>query len=183
MDGHVVTHLGFEFNTIKMEVRLPFNKKLRALQVTQALLEANTVSVTSLNETLGFLSHCCQVVPLGRQFLRRSFSLLRRSQESYHGRIHISKAVKHDLRWWVKFLSAWSTVSMIQLSRINHDVATDASGPSRHWRNIQSTTVCTTHSVTSSFQAHQLQGNVCNFTCVHIVAQAMGNGQGSYRMR
>ena len=79
MDGHIVTHLGFEFDTLKMEVRLPINKKLRALQATQALLEANTVSVTSLDETLGFLSHCCQVVPLGRPFLWNTFSLLHRS--------------------------------------------------------------------------------------------------------
>jgi len=99
MDGHVVTHLGFEFDTLKMEVRLPINKKLRALQATQALLEANTVSVTSLNETLGFLSHCCQVVPLGRPFLRKSFSLLRRSQRPHQRRIFISKAVKRDLHW------------------------------------------------------------------------------------
>ena len=33
MDGHVVTHLGFEFDTLKMEVHLSINKKLRALQV------------------------------------------------------------------------------------------------------------------------------------------------------
>jgi hypothetical protein len=61
MNGHVVTHLGFEFDTLKMEVRLPINKKLRALQSIQALLEAKTVSVTTLDEALGFLSHCCQV--------------------------------------------------------------------------------------------------------------------------
>src|SRR5437762_13706790 len=61
MDGHIVTHLGFEFDTLKMEVRLPANKKLRALQSIQALLEAKTVSMTILDETLGFLSHCCQV--------------------------------------------------------------------------------------------------------------------------
>ena len=106
MDGHIVTHLGFEFDTLKMEVRLPVNKKLRALQATQALLKANTVSVISLDETLGFLSHCCQVVPLGRPFLRKLFSLLRRNHRSYHERIYISKSVKQDLQWWVKFLSA-----------------------------------------------------------------------------
>src|SRR5438045_8182609 len=112
MDGHIVTHLGFEFDTLKMEVRLPINKKLRALQATQALLEANTVSVTSLDETLGFLSHCCQVVPLGRPFLRKLFSLLRRSHRSYRECIYISKSAKHDIQWWVKFLTAWSEVSM-----------------------------------------------------------------------
>ena len=81
MDGHVIIHLGFEFDTIKMEVRLPAHKKLRAFQASQVLLEANTVPVTSLEETLGFLSHCCQVVPLGKPFLRNLFSLLRRGSK------------------------------------------------------------------------------------------------------
>jgi len=98
MDDHVVTHLGFEFDTLKMEVRLPANKKLRALQATHTLLEAKTVSATSLDETLDFLSHCCQVIPLGRPFLRNLFSLLRRSHRSHNDRIYISKNAKHDLQ-------------------------------------------------------------------------------------
>ena len=126
MEGHIVTHLGFEFDSMKMEVRLPLNKKLRALTATQALLEAKTVTTATLDETLGFLSHCSQVVPLGRPFLRNLFSLLRRTDKM--ARIHIPKAAKQDLRWWTRFLSSWPAISMIQCSRVNYDLATDASG-------------------------------------------------------
>src|SRR5579859_6833024 len=35
---------------------------------------------------------------------------------------------RDDLRWWLQFLRSWSSISMIQLSRISFDVATDASG-------------------------------------------------------
>src|SRR5271169_6676844 len=35
---------------------------------------------------------------------------------------------KNDLRWWLQFLTSWSSISMIQLSRISFDVATEASG-------------------------------------------------------
>jgi hypothetical protein len=97
MEGQIVTHLGFELDSIKMEMRLPQNKKLRALQATQALLEAKTITIIALDETLGFLSHYCQVVPLGRPFLRNLFSLLRRTDK--RSRIYISKEAKHDLRW------------------------------------------------------------------------------------
>ena len=128
MDGHVITHLGFEFDTLKMEVRLPAHKKLRAFQATQALIKANTVSVTLLEETLGFLSHCCQVVPLGKPFLRNLFPLLHRSHNKSNQHIRIPKLAKQDLRWWLKFLAGWSAVSTIQPTRHNHDVATDASG-------------------------------------------------------
>ena len=48
-------------STHSQQLRLPVNKKLRALQ---ALREANTVSVTSLDETLGFFLHCRQMILL-----------------------------------------------------------------------------------------------------------------------
>ena len=75
-DDCIIVHLGFEFDSIKMQVSLPPNKKHRALDAINSLLSASTVSLQSLESTLGFLSHCCQVVPLGRPFLRQLFSLL-----------------------------------------------------------------------------------------------------------
>ena len=128
-DGCVVIHLGFEFDSLNMEVRLPRNKKQCAIDAVNSLLSASKVSILELESTLGFLSHCCQVVPLGRPFLRQLFSLLCRndSQRRYR-KIYIPHAVKRDLQWWLQFLFAWSSITMIQLSCVNHDIATDASG-------------------------------------------------------
>ena len=81
MGGHTITHLSFEFDPMRTEVRLPPNKKLRASTTTQALLEAKTVPTAALDETLGLLSHCSYVVPLGRPFLRNLFSLLRHTDK------------------------------------------------------------------------------------------------------
>lgn len=127
MNGQIVTHLGFEIDSEKMEVSLPLNKKLHALDTIQSLLHTKSVSRITLDEALGYLSHCCQVVPLGRPFLRNLFASLRRSSSSPQ-RTRLSRAAKKDLKWWLLFLSSWSTISIIQLSRVNHDVATDASG-------------------------------------------------------
>ena len=66
-DGCVVIHLGFQFDSIKMQVTLPSNKKQRALDAVESLLSSSTISLTALESALGFLSHCCQVVPLGRR--------------------------------------------------------------------------------------------------------------------
>ena len=117
--GRVVVHLGFEFDSSAMEIRLPPNKKQRALDAINSLLSSSTVSLSSLESTLGFLSHCCQVVPLGRPFLRHLYSLI--------SRCTTQRAAK-DLRWWLRFLTSWSAVSMIQPSRPIYDIATDASG-------------------------------------------------------
>src|SRR5579859_7787171 len=80
-NGCVVVHLGFEFDSNSMEVRLPLNKKQRAVDAVQSLLSAETTTHTNLESTLGFLSHCCQVVPLGRLFIRQLFALLCRCTE------------------------------------------------------------------------------------------------------
>ena len=127
--GCVVVHLGFEFDSSAMEIRLPPNKKQRALDAINSLLSSTTVSLSTLESTLGFLSHCCQVVPLGRPFLRHLYSLISCCTTRHRfRRIRIPRAAKDDLRWWLRFLTSWSAVSMIQPSRPIYDIATDASG-------------------------------------------------------
>jgi len=128
-NGCVIIHLGFEFDSSAMEIRLPPNKKQRPVNAVNSLLSSSTVSLINLESTLGFLSHCCQVVPLGRPFLRQLFSLLCRCTERHRfRRIRIPRAAKEDLRWWQRLLTSWSAVSMIQPTRTIYDVATDASG-------------------------------------------------------
>ena len=124
--GTEVMHLGFEFDSDKMEVRLPPNKLRRAQSEVETLLTRKSISQAKLEEVLGFLSHCCQVVPLGRPFLRQLFSLLQR--KTRFRRTRLSSSVKKDLRWWQLFLSGWSSISLIQLSRPTFEVFTDASG-------------------------------------------------------
>ena len=128
-DDSIITHLGFEFNSEHMQVHLPPNKKQQALDTANALLSSSTVTHTMLETTLGFLSHCCQVIPLGRPFLRNLFSQICRRNSRHHPlRVRLTHNSRNDLRWWLRFLTSWSSISMIQLCRISFDVATDASG-------------------------------------------------------
>ena len=124
--GTVVTHLGFQIDSNLMEVRLPPNKHARAVRAVSELALRKHVPQASFEETLGFLSHCCQVIPLGRPFLRQLFSLLKRKLR--YRCIHLNLEAKQELRWWTLFLSSWSTISLIQLSRTIFHVSTDASG-------------------------------------------------------
>lgn len=112
-----------------MQVRLPPNKKRRALNAIADLLLSSKVTLLTLERTLGSLSHCCQVVPLGRPFLRNLFSQVCRSSSQHHlHRVRLNTASRQDLRWWLQFLRSWSSISMIQLPQISFDAATDASG-------------------------------------------------------
>ena len=90
-DGCVVVHLGFEFDSENMQVCLPPNKKQQTLDTVNALLSSSTVTHTMLETTLGFLSHCCQVIPLSRPFLRNLFSQICRSNSHSHLRIQLTR--------------------------------------------------------------------------------------------
>ena len=59
--GTRVMHLGFNIDTTIMEASLPPNKRKRAIAIVHSLLLKSWISRTRLEETLGFLSHCCQV--------------------------------------------------------------------------------------------------------------------------
>lgn len=65
MNDTIVTHLGFEFDSLKMEIRLPRHKHSHVLHTVTDLLKAKSIAYSMLDEALGFLSHCCQVILLG----------------------------------------------------------------------------------------------------------------------
>jgi hypothetical protein len=92
------------------------------------LLSSSRVLLTDLDSTLGFLSHCCQVVRLGRPFLRNLFSLLCRHGRHPSSKTRLSSNPRNDLRWWHRFLVSWSSIlTLIQLSRRFCDVSRDTS--------------------------------------------------------
>src|SRR5256714_883582 len=63
--GTKVNHLGFEINSITMTATLPDSKRQRALDEVTHVISSKSVSAVSLERLLGFLNHCCEVVPLG----------------------------------------------------------------------------------------------------------------------
>lgn len=75
-DGFTVRFLGVELDSEAMEVRLPKDKHIRAINEVQRFLHRRSVSHRALEKLLGFLSFCARVIPLGRPFLRNLFNLL-----------------------------------------------------------------------------------------------------------
>ena len=132
--GTRVMHLGFNIDTTIMEASLPPNKRKRAIAIVHSLLLKSWISRTRLEETLGFLSHCCQVVPIGRAFLRNLFSLFQKATlaicSSHPPYAYLTHAARQDLQWWLIFLNLWSCSIPIQTidARPTFHIATDASG-------------------------------------------------------
>ena len=129
MQGTTVIHLGFIIDSMAMEVRLPPNKAKRARHAVNLLLTAESLTFKQIDEILGFLSHCCQAIPLGRPFLRSMFSLHRCAGKRHRrARTRIPAKVKKDLRWWQVLLGEWSALSIAPRERNTFEVWTDASG-------------------------------------------------------
>lgn len=124
-DGTCVDYLGLILDTVKMEARLPEEKKTRALNGINDILALQSVTLKQLEKLLGLLEFCVAVFPLGRPFLRHVWNMFRRGRS---WRQRLTTAARQDLQWWQQFLPIWSGISAIQLSRPRFHIATDASG-------------------------------------------------------
>ena len=131
--GTRVNHLGFEVDTVSMTATLSENKRNRAIKLLSSLINRKAVAATTLEHLLGFLSHCCEVVPVGRPFLRHLFNSLATANASNRDRnpyryTRLSRHARRDMLWWLLFLQHWSCISIIQIKRPLHEIWTDASG-------------------------------------------------------
>ncbi len=124
--GTLVEFLGLEFDSEKMEVRLPPDKLERARKSVADLLNRRSIPHSELESTVGLLAFSAKVVVPGRAFLRRLYDALAKKRE-YH---HITSAMAADLRWWNTFLSRWNGIRLLRrtVDRPLHSLWTDASG-------------------------------------------------------
>lgn len=124
--GTQVEFLGIEFDSEKMEVRLPPDKLARARKAVSALLDRRSIPHNELESTVGLLSFSAKVVVPGRAFLRRLYTALAKKQRFHH----ITPAMAADLRWWSTFLTHWNGIRLLRRvsDRVQYSIWTDASG-------------------------------------------------------
>ena len=92
--GTRVEFLGIEFDSEKIEIRLPPDKLERARKSVKALLNRRSIPHDELESAVGLLSFSAKVVIPNRAFLRRLYSALSKKQGYYH----ITAAIAADLR-------------------------------------------------------------------------------------
>ena len=124
--GTIAEFLGIEFDSTRMQARLPPDKLARARNTAKNLLNRTTISHRELESAIDFLSFAAKIVIPGRAFLRRLFDALRRPS-TY---IRITPDIKADLRWWHTYLEDWDGLKLIRHidSRPAWHIWTDASG-------------------------------------------------------
>ena len=106
-----ITFLGFEIDSVAMELRLPVSKLEKIRAKIKFWESRRSGTKRTLLSSIGSLQHCCQAIVLGRPFLRR---LINRaySVSQLHHFVHLSAWEKEDLDWWNTLLQEWNGRSL-----------------------------------------------------------------------
>ena len=125
-----LTFLGFEIDSVLLELRLP-KDKLHNLQVaTSAWAGRRSCRKKELESLVGKLAHASRVVPPGKTFLQGFFELVKGIRRDFH-HIWMNAAARSDIYWWSVLAQIWNGVSLIRelgKEEVDYEVLTDASG-------------------------------------------------------
>jgi hypothetical protein len=129
----ILTFLGIQLDTVKMECRLDKDRLDELNQLLQCWREKETHTLDELESITGKLSFAASVVRPGKPFLRRLYSAIawiKRNTHSSALAINISDSTREDLDWWTENLASWNGTSMmldLQTDSSDLHLATDAS--------------------------------------------------------
>ena len=114
----VLTLLGLELDTDRLEVRLPRSKLLALHRLVSTTLNKGCVLKRELASLLGHLLFTSRAIPEARTFLRRLYDLDKATSEmSSHRMLRLSALAKGDLSWWHHTLSTWHEKSLFRLEK------------------------------------------------------------------
>ncbi len=125
-----MTYLGYELDSVGMEVRLPTDKLENCAKLIHVYLARDKITLKELQSIIGTLNFACAVVLAGRAFLRQLIDLTIGISKPHH-HIRLTKEAKEDLRAWQTFLSGFNGRSLflpdIWMTSDSLDLYTDAS--------------------------------------------------------
>lgn len=108
--SRICTYLGFELDTIRMQVRLPNQRITRLMEELQFWKGPKKATQKQLQVLTGHLVHCASVIQGGNVYMYHILSALRESKEKR--RVKIRKEFHTDIWWWSNFASNFNHRSM-----------------------------------------------------------------------
>ena len=105
--SQTLTFLGYELDSVKMEIRLPVDKLLKCQQLLRESLKKRSLTLKQLQSIIGTLNFACGAVVPGRPFLRRLINLTMGITKPTHF-IRITKEAREDLKTWLLFLDSYN---------------------------------------------------------------------------
>ena len=126
----MLTFLGIELDTRKMEIRLPVEKLERLRKLLAEWEGCKAGKKRELLSLIGYLQHASKAVRQGRSFLRRliTLSTVVKNLDNF---VRLNNLARSDILWWSVFATQWNGTSMlVRFDKANPQVSvtTDASG-------------------------------------------------------
>ena len=111
--AQVLTFLGIELDTVRMQAKLPQDKLSKCRENIQQLLPKRVkhIRLRRLQSIIGLLNFACRVIAPGRAFLRRLIDLTQQGNRPHHF-IKLTRETKEDLRTWLAFLKLHNGVTI-----------------------------------------------------------------------
>ena len=108
-----LTFLGFEIDSVAMEIRLPHAKLVALKGAVEAWRGRGSCKKKDLESLAGKLVWACKAVSPGKTFVRCMFELLAVVKKSHH-HVQLNVAFRSDLLWWDTFLQDWNGVPLLR---------------------------------------------------------------------
>jgi len=119
--------LGLELNSNLMEARLPTDKLKYLRETLISWTERRRCGLRELQEIIGYLQFCAQVIPHGRTFIRSLINFSTKFPSEFSTR-HVPGYAHADIQWWLLYAQAWNGVQILDPPKATLHVYTDASG-------------------------------------------------------
>lgn len=127
----ILEYLGIILDTLAMEARLPADKQTRILAMLQTFSRFKKPTQRELLGLIGHLVFAARVIPAGRTFISRLFSVAYSVSELHH-RVYVTNECRKDIHMWNQLIQSWNGVSLFldldPISAMALDLYTDASG-------------------------------------------------------
>lgn len=100
-------YIGYSLNTNAMTIGVSHSKRKQHIELAEAMLQDNNVTISGLRTLIGKLEHDSMAVRLGRSYMHALYTLqaavtLKALPDQHH--VHLNAAVREELRWWVAAL-------------------------------------------------------------------------------
>lgn len=129
--SEVIIFWGLELDSLNMIVRIPREKIDEVVTKVKAMLLRKKSTLKEMQSLIGSLNFCCRAIAAGRPFCRCLINAICGLTKPFH-HLHITEAMKLDLRLWLWFFRHHNGISVFHdrfwLSNDDANFYTDSAG-------------------------------------------------------
>ena len=110
--AYIIVFLGILFNTLTMTMQITEERLVEIKALLEEWMVKRTASLKEVQVLLGKLNFAASTVRAGRIFVSRIINEVKKYNKDGTKR-RISKEMKKDIQWWLKFMETFDGITMI----------------------------------------------------------------------